>query len=288
VSDKGWRLLRGCLLGVGLWQFALHGFFGGQRGATPSFWLDYVVPLLSRLAISAPFIVAGIITGCVRNPRRPERLAAFISSLAALAAMPPPLPISSNALLLFVFRDHSLGLHFSLSEMLTSYLPGCFFTLFFLAEAAVAGWVGAHSTRGSWEEFWREKGGAIIKGGLAAGAVGLVAELVRSYGQSPLFLRNGLLASPNGIAGGALFTALLVRWRPRPLVGAFAGSGIALFVMGISQLLSYPSHLQLAHLVPHLPRVSPFLWATMFLTAALRGAVAGVFAGRWERGARRA
>jgi hypothetical protein len=301
---QGRKLVWASLLAVGLWQFVLLGFFDGSQWTSTTLWGRYVLPWLQRLGMTAPIVVAGIVTGCVLRPRRPEPLAALIGAAAALPiALPMVLPETfRSALFQFLFGGGSramehLGLpeHFWWRQLVSS--TRLLFLMFWIAglPAAVAGWVGARYWRaGSWGRFWKGPGGAIVRGGLVVGALGLVLELVRweavlrptaraMAGEGdvvggPVRVSQVIVLNLSAVAYGAMVTALLVGWRPRPTWGAFAGSGTALALFGLSLLdiiVSGSAALGPVHLLDAVA-------VSAAVVRMLEGAAAGAFAGDWE------
>jgi hypothetical protein len=159
--------------------------------------------------------------------------------------------------------------------------------------AAVAAWVGANYwRRGNWTQVWRGPGGAIVKGGIIAGTAGAVLSIARWFGPMQSYMRsealalgaiwlpppfwNILMGHLAWVCGSAVITALLVSWHPRPIVGAFAGSGISLGLYGAGMAYNAWVMGPMTHTIPILAAVS-----ALFITA-VTGAIAGSFAGRWR------
>ncbi len=302
---QGRKLVWASLLAVGLWQFALLGISSGPHGEGVTLWASFVAPWLRGLGTTAPIIIAGVVTGCLLRPRRPEQLAALI---AAAAALPIALPFVFrerlvSTVFMFLFGGGSRGLrslglpeHYWSREIVfsTYYL----FVTFWMVglPATVAGWVGARYWRTeNWERFWKGPGGAIIRGALVTGAVGVVLEVVRwevllrptalamaeaqglTRDQLPLWhvVRLALSAA----AFGAVVTALLVGWQPRWWWGAFAGSGIALALLGVSLLAAILERALGAAGSASMIDIAAISSAAVRM---VKGAVAGVYAGNWE------
>jgi hypothetical protein len=85
-----------------------------------------------------------------------------------------------------------------------------------------------------------------------------------------------LIMSLSSLPGAATVTAVLVKWRPKPLLGAFTGSGLSLGVAAVSRALSSVRHQDFA-----LPQWIA-LQATYIVAIAVVGAIAGIWAGKWE------
>lgn len=263
-------------LAVALWQFALLSFtiVHGTR------WLDYVLPWLSRLLISAPVVALGVVVGCLTRPQRPERRAAVIGALATLLIWLP-----------LAFSAGALRPAWSLSATwlcLSLTLGG--------AEAAVSAWVGANYwRRGNWAQFWNGPGGAILKGGMVAGLASVAVGIAHWYGPlgeafrsealaigvtiPPIPLSRIITEQLGRIGWYAMITAMLVSWRPTKLIGAFAGSGISLGLFVISMVYNAWVNRTMGHPMPSLSVLS--VLAILF-TRAMPGAIAGFFAGRWR------
>ncbi len=302
---QGRKLVWASLLAVGLWQFVLLGFLG-PHGGTVTFWGTYIAPWLQRLAMTAPILVAGVVTGCLLRPRRPERLAALIG---AAAALPIALPFAFAGLwswlFMFVFGGGSRGVaslglpehYWSREIVLSTYRLFIMFWVVGLA-AAVAGWVGARYWRAeSWERFWRGPGGAIIRGALVTGAIGVVLEVVRwevllrptalAMAEAQGLTRRALPLWRIGsfalstAAFGSVVTALLVGWRPRWWWGAFAGSGIALALFSFA-LLNNAVERAVGEMGP--VRLLDIVTVSAAVVRMVEGAVAGGYAGNWEDG----
>jgi len=299
------RLLWATILSLAVFQFVLLGSFGGFYGKAPSFWEHYVSPWLFRLLMSGPVIAAGVVTGCLARPRRPERLAAAVGGAGAFCIMVwqflPSVTDVIRQAATAILAGSSMYPRYELPSAV-QFLHATWVTLWVgCVPAAVACWVGAHYWRSqSWRIFWRGPGGAILKGGLIAGAAAVVISLARWYGPWNALTREhiqavaeatGQAAAPwwhhvflslSLVAGALEITAFLVSLRPTPVVGAFAGSGLALALRAISELLNRLERLHMG--VPSDLGLKLGLASYTFLlleTAAL-GAIAGVFAGRWQ------
>lgn len=305
---KGWKLVWAVALAVALWQFALLGL-GPSHAGTADGWSSYVLPWLSRLLISAPVIALGIVVGCLTRPHRPERRAAAIAALAALAiVLPLVLPAETFRHLLVVllgrgsWEQHQAqyGDILSVRWLAEATCRMLLASMAFVAGAAVSGWVGANYwRRGSWTEFWRGPGGAILKGGVVAGMASVALGVARWSGPVGEALRSEALASGatlppqlipllrivvvhlSSISGAAVITALLVSWRPTMLIGAFAGSGISLGLFGASMAYNAWQRGAGAHGVPGFVSLSVL---SLLFSGAVTGAIAGSFAGRWRDG----
>jgi hypothetical protein len=78
----------------------------------------------------------------------------------------------------------------------------------------------------------------------------------------------------------ATITGLLIKWRPNPRVGAFAGSGLSMGVAALSFALSAVAvqrsgyGTSMSELIVN--------QAAYLIGAAIVGAVAGMLAGQWE------
>ena len=301
---KGWKLVWAVALAVGLWQFALLGFAVSREGSV-SLWSGYATSWLSRLLISAPVIALGIVVGCLTRPQRPERRAAVIGALGSLPiVLPVVFPLDALQRLLVIvlgggsweqIRAHFYG-YLSLWWLANAAYLMLSLSFMLGVGAAVAGWVGANYWRcGNWAQFWRGPGGAIVKGGLVAGTVGAVLSVARWFGPVGAAMRSEALALGmvwlpppfwfiailplGGVCSGAVITALLVSWRPRPIIGAFAGSGIVLGLFSAGMIYGAWARGTTAHATPSLASVS--VLSLLFITA-VTGAIAGSFAGRWR------
>jgi len=301
---KGWKLVWAVALAVALWQFALLMFAPSHAG-TADGWTRYALPWLSRLLISAPVIALGIVAGCLTRPHRPERRAALIGALSGLPiALSAVFPTEAfQRLLVGLLGGGSWEQNWGffadlLSVRWLAYTAERMLSLSLSLGigAAVAAWVGANYwRRGNWTEFWRGPGGAIVKGGLVAGTVGAVLSIARWFGPMESYMRSeavalGAIWRPHpiwhvviphlaGVCGCAVITALLVSWRPRLIIGAFAGSGISLGLYSISMLYGAWA----SRMMGTPPRATPILAATsVLLITAVTGAIAGSFAGRWR------
>jgi len=280
VDKRGLKLVWAGALALALFQFALLGKRGGG-----SFWESHLWPWLSQVLIAAPIVAVALFTSWRLRPRRPERLAAALGGIGGFCflAVPAAVPLSA-------FRELE-GLISDLSRVLYGLAAsGWSFT----APLAVSCWVAANYLRAdSWPRFWRGPGGAILKGAIVGGMVGVPAALaggwysnqLRSevavrYGFHPLPYSWGihLLMSLSGIAAAAVVAALLVSWRPGAALGAFAGSGLNLgvYVLFLALYAIQPSRLDLGF------SEIAYMMSPTFVHKAVLGAVAGVFAGRWE------
>jgi len=298
---KGWKLVWAVALAVALWQFALLGFAVSREGSV-SLWSGYATSWLSRLLTSAPVIALGIVVGCLTRPQRPERRAAAVGALAALPIVLPvvfPIDALQRALVILLgggsweqIRAYFYG-YLSLRWLANAAYLMLSLSFMLGVGAAVAGWVGANYwRRGNWAQFWRGPAGAIVKGGLVAGTVGAVLSIARwfgivepSIGSRSLALGVTSLPAPfwfivvlhlSGVCSGAVITALLVSWRPRPIIGAFAGSGITLGLFSAGMIYDAWVRGSTVHATPIL-----LVGSALFITA-VTGATAGSFAGRWR------
>jgi hypothetical protein len=314
---KGFKVVWAVGLALALFQFTLVGIRAVVPGVTPSVWSSYLWPWLSRVLVAGLVIITALVSAVLMRPQRPERFAAAVGAVGGmlvwvLPELAPHLPlrdIATSILAGFWAEAFSLAaesLRFWLAALFSGQLGfgarsafGWFFIL--VLPLTVSCWVGANYWRsGSWRRFWRGPGGAILKGGLVAGAVGgplsvagarwrhaKIEELTahmpgrRLHTARPWLpgypWTDWIVASLTGIAGAAVLTALLVSWRPKPLVGAFAGIGLTL---GLSALW-----LALYSLRAHAPfglQTMLALSAVGLLKAAIVGGIAGSFAGRWE------
>jgi hypothetical protein len=305
---KGWVLLWALVLATALWQFALLEFVPiGVHGRSLDL-LGYVRPWLVRLSVSAPLLALAIVVACLTHPQRPERRAAVLGALAALPiVLPAAFPVEDLRWLLTTLLGGGTWQHaLAQSDGLFSprWVVDATYRMVMLgmvvgAQAVVSAWVGAtYWRRGNWATFWRGPGGAVVRGGLSAGAVALALDAALWYGpvgsalraavaargmttpapDADLFLRLFILALGQ-IPGSAVITALLVSRRPAALAGAFAGSGIAVCLMGVS--MAY-SAWQLQGVAHPAAATAPGLMVMLLFAAAARGATAGIFAGRWR------
>jgi len=302
------RLLSATILSVAVFQFVLLGCFGGFHDEAPSLWEHYVSPWLSRLLMAGPVIAAAVVTGCLARPRRPERVAAAVGGAGAFSILVwqflPGVTHVIKQAAAAIMAGSSLGAMSPRYELPSAaqFLDATWVTLWVgCVPAAVACWVGANYWRSeSWRLFWRGPGGAILKGGLIAGAAAIAISLTRWYGPWNAVTREhiqavakatGQAAAPwwhpvflsLSLVGGAFtITAFLVSLRPAPVLGAFAGSGLALGVLAISELLSRLEGLHMATASGLGVKLGLAFYTFLLLQTVARGAIAGVFAGRWQ------
>lgn len=308
---KGKKLFKALGLALALFAFAPLGTTVVWPQTSP-WW-----PWLTRMFMAAPVLLAALVTGVLLRPQRPEPLAAKIAASVGLAIILVQISLDHNNFwpylgqLIFVpgsvgFSEGTLGdqLRFSVMQGMQEVLT---YSLGFILPLAASCWVAANFWRTvSWRQFWSGPGGAIIKGGLAVAIVTFplrlgqnwyrnsyaipryAAEMARLGHEFRLpsdFHRLALirlcLFSLHEIAIGAGLTALLVRYRPSLKLGAFAGSGIMLGYIAISQAIYHLTFPPSATTEPRF--ASPFdLMLLTTLVSAITGAVAGVFAGRWS------
>ncbi len=297
---KGWTLVWAIALALALWQFTLLSFFTPRPPSlelTASRWL-YINAMAwaGRLLISAPMVALGIVVACLTRPQRPERRAAIIGALATLAVMLPSFFPGAISMRLHLSTLAMAGTSFSLVQL----LPGLLLlSLGFGLSAALSTWVGANYwRRGNFTRFWKGAGGAILKGGIAAGMASVVLEIVEWHGPIDSALRSEALAigliHPEGmpvlqivihqlgrIGWYAVITSLFVSWRPGTLVGAFAGSGVSLGLYGIGTAFAAWLANKAGHPTPMTSLVSVTVFFTLFGTI-VPAAIAGSFAGRWR------
>jgi hypothetical protein len=303
-------------LALALLQFSLLGIRVIVPGAPPSVWSSYLWPWLSRVLVAGLVIITALVTAVLIRPQRPERLAAAVGAVGGmivcvLPELAPHLPLRDIATSILAglwaqaFSLATESLRFWLGDLLSGRLELAnrlsFWFWDLVLPLTVSCWIGANYWRsGSWRRFWRAPGGAILKGGLVAGAVGIPLSVASSWwrhakieelmahmpGRRLHMARpwlpgypwiDWIVASLSGIAGAAVVTALLVSWRPKPLVGAFAGIGLTVGLWAIS--------LALLSRTPHAPfglQTMLSVSAVGLLKAAIVGGIAGSFAGRWE------
>jgi hypothetical protein len=303
------RLVVAVALAVGLWQFVRLGtrFVSVHR---PGPWDVWIWPWLSGLLVAAPVAALSVATGCLVRPQRPERLAAKLAAIAGFCVLviPPLLQGLGDGIRGFG-ADLLAGMYSQALERLIegfhswwggqwpspAYRVGydaLTLSWYWVVPLAVACWMGANYWRcDSWRSFWRGPGGAILKGALAGGAAGVVlAAPARYYVHSiqtqvaaqggfilrPLQVGPGLIMSLASLPGAATVTALLVKWRPKPLLGALAGSGLSLGVAAVSRALG-PVRPQVFALSQWIA-----LQATYLVAIGVVGAIAGIWAGKWE------
>jgi hypothetical protein len=285
---KGWRLLGAVGVAMALFAFAVLGIgvVGARAGAPRTFWSLYLWPHLAMLLTALSVVAAALTTACLARRRRPERLAAVIGGLGWLLAA---------CLQVWSMGFRPAGVAAGVLSMLTWFrrlgLP-----------LAVGCWLGANYWRsGTVTQFRAGPGGAILRGGLVAGLVVVPLGVLVDWSQHAAEM--GYLAahslpvwafSPGGhavvalgaVADAAVVTALLVPWRPRPWRGAFAGSGIAAGLGGLVLLVAWlvtAGPLSPPSLLHHdLLRMQLRLELLDIGVAAIMGAIAGSFAGRWK------
>jgi hypothetical protein len=300
------RLLVAVALAVGLWQFVRLGtrFVSGTR---PSPWDVWIWPWLSGLLCATPVAALSIASSCLIRPQRPERLAAKLAAVAGFCVLVIPLLLEGlGDSMRGVVTDLLVGMYPQALERLTQGLRSWFsegytyhrwdlilwLSWYWVVPLAVACWMGANYWRcGSWRTFWRGPGGAILKGALVGGAAGVaLAVPVRYYAHSiqaqiaaergfhlpPVDVGGMLIMSLSSLPNAATITALLVKWRPKASLGAFAGSGLSVGLAAVSSALSSVRHQDFA--------LSQWiaLQATHLVATAIVGAIAGIWAGKWE------
>lgn len=247
-------------------------------------------PLWSRfwpaIAGAAACAVA-VVSGCVLRPGRPQRFAALTGFIGAMLLQVIPRMVLVFPLLPEFDRQPLSATSCQLVfGWLATYPPSL----------ALAAWIGADYWRArSLAEFWRGPTSAIARGGVIAGTMtallwptlfwwALPYMAAKITGQPTITQWEGVaLSFPSvlleAIVGRALFTAALARWRPSPLLGAFAGSGIAAGFLGLSMLMW--GGMNWAPTTPHLGLKLMYV-AAHLLDSVATAAIAGSFAGRWE------
>jgi hypothetical protein len=313
---KGFKVVCALALALALLQFSLVGIRVVVPGATPSVWIFYLWPWLSRVLLAALVIITALVSAVLIRPQRPERIAAAVGAVGGMLVwvLPevwPGLPLRNIGTSILagswaqVFSLAAESLRFWLTDLLSGRLELANRLFFWFCPVVlpptVSCWIGANYWRsGSWQRFWRGPGGAILKGGLVAGAVGIPLSVASSWwrhaevqelmahmpARSPHMVRplppgypwaGWALSSLSGIAGAAVVTALLVSWRPKPLVGAFAGVGLMLGLSALSLAMLSRTPGPLFGF-----RTTLDLSVVWLLKAAIVGGIAGSFAGRWE------
>jgi hypothetical protein len=270
-----------------------------------SLWERYLLPWLVRTLLGGIVLLVALITAIKVRPRRPERLAAaagFIGSGFSLGAF----LYGSAGFYTGNYLNEIIRFVQSFFQILPnsdapvrSALPMLFssFSIFLLPLAVIC-WLAANYWRmDSWGQFWRGPGGAILRGGIVAGLILLpVSVMLALYNHAvliPQYIRQlpetaikfhqarpfswgqHSIMGLNGIVSGAMITAFLVSLRPKPILGAFAGSGLALIMACVFFILM------------KLPGQAPFqpqnlMLALLALKNVLLAAIAGSFAGRWS------
>jgi hypothetical protein len=295
MGRPGLKVVWAVALALGLFQCALPGSTVIRWGVPPTFWSAYLWPWLSQSAVALTTITVVLVTACRLRAQRPERLAARLAAVVSFLALPMYL-----AMPLVRGVPHGAGPYSSLYFAQVFVLQLFRFSWAFLLPLAVSCWVGARYWRAdNWAAFWRGPGGAILKGGLVAGGVGVAlsfagasyswshtAEFAAKAGLRVPFLLTyhwwlQLLTSLPAITQGAVITALLASWRPNLVLGAFAGSGLSAGVTVLSFIGLLASYVPIRSVSSHDLLGLGSVW-TMFPQAVLLGAIAGVFAGRWE------
>jgi len=285
LRDK--KLWKAVGLAVGLFAFAFAGIHLPHAQPEWTVWNEQIWPRLSPLLPATGVVLVALVTASLLRPRRPQRMAAVIGGLGEVIALVLPHQI---------MRVMSWeGTHVPSGFQLRVLSYDLVFAALFAPILMVACWIGAdYWVKGSWSRFWRGPGGAIIKGGLVAGAVSIITTMATAIWVLPHALaavkpppgvvmpRESLgshfISSLNAIAGAATITALFARWRPSPWIGAFAASGLALVPTSIV-IIASPE----AMLAPI--RNNPAMVAMMIASlggGVLTAALAGSFAGRWE------
>ena len=282
LRDK--KLWKAVGLAVGFYALVPMGAIGVNVGGS-SFWSAFLWPTMSPLFIAIPLAFAAIATGCVLRPRHPQRLAAWIGGLGALLCigLPHLIPWPLGR----TYASQALGF-----IALTSG--------YFSSPLAVGCWIAADYWRcESSTSFWRGPSGAIVRGGLAAGLLAVaiavpMGDWLHHSVLSPRFAPLGSILSVlshfSSLPLLAVVTAILARWRPSPVLGAFAGMGLALGVTGVivlptvAPLLSPGLHAAgYLHSFDRYHTLAGWLRALYrVLINAAMAALAGSFAGRWE------
>lgn len=308
---KGIRIVWASALALGLFQFGLLAI--RMIGQNPTVWNVYFWPYLSMLLLAAPVVVVSLVSGVLIRPQRPERLAATVGAVAGFCVFGVRFILPLASLLPRLGEMISLllaGLPVYGGRIGPPLIPPDLRKVVSIAfgvasfcglPLAISCWLGANYWRSaSWRQFWRGPGGAILRGGLVAGAVCVPLSIVAGWWHYERLEELGrhlpaasyhyapwpgypwghlLVSSPSGITTGAVIVALLAQWRPHPALGAFAGSGILLGTGALFLALS------LCTSPPHVPfglRTALALQVPRLLVSVVLGAVAGSFAGRWE------
>ena len=257
---KGIKALWALFLGIILVAFLALGMVSYPGGGYSLLFSLRTSGLFLLCAI--PIVAAALATGMLLRPRRPERVA-VIGALAVFVA----LLVGIRG-----FADWPDAHPLSLG-------------LYIFAPFAASVWVGANYWRfASLPPFWRGPGGALLKGGFAGALVAFPMRLYAWYHfehmasqyftPRPFNWSPGILVALGAVSTAALITALLLSWKPRPLLGAFAGSGLAL-------LYWTAMFLPLILRDRDIPQLLALRWPEI-IAYLLMGAVAGIFAGRWR------
>ncbi len=291
------KLWKAVGLAVGLFLFVVMAGVSVAAHARHTPWDLYLASRVLTLSLAAPTILAGLVTGAFLRPGNPERIAALVGGIGGAVLLAAPQAISYTGAPLSLSTLWYPGLAAALREFVLG--PGILALLWFRAlPLAVVCWIGANYWRSaSSSRFWRGPGGAIIRAGLVAGLAGVpltflsswysglrAQELYRfitmKHSLPPYWMANRVVMAVGSVAGAMTIAALLARWRPAPLPGAFAASGIVFLVQALGTALN-----------PALsPQLGPQLVIPVWLTVeAVRvggvmvtAAIAGSFAGRWE------
>ena len=301
---KGLKIVWAAALALGLFQFSLLGL--RMVGPNPSVWSVYVWPYLSRLLLATVVVAAALVSGILIRPQRPERIAAAVGAVGGSCVLGLDLLGQIISRIGEMVGPLLAGLPPSGGRIHTFLLPQTvnivsLVTVAYALPLAVACWLGANYWRSdSWQRFWRGPGGAILRGGLVAGAICMPLSIaagwwryerlqeLREHIATPLHpgrpwpgypWGNLLVSSPSGITSGAVIAAILATRRPKPVVGAFAGSGL---VLGIGVLFLALSLWTSPPPEPFGLRTVLALQVPRLLVSAVLGAIAGSFAGRWE------
>jgi hypothetical protein len=272
-----------------------------------SLWERSIWPWLSRALFSGIFLLAALVTGIRIHTRRPERLAAGVGfvagglmqnifSAARTAVDMPGLGFLQRIfeVVHYLFSPNFGSWSMMLADNLTS-------LTYFALPLAVICWLTANYWRmNSWDEFRRGPGGAILKGGIIAGLIILPISFILVWYQQTMLLPQYIKQLPKtelnfshhvhqfswgwqlitglrGIISGAMITAILTSLRPKPILGAFAGSGLVLGMAAFSFLLMRFSSTSFS-----LPPSFVGVYVMQILSRVLLGAIAGSFAGRWS------
>jgi hypothetical protein len=262
------KLWKAVGLAVGLFALVPMGAIDVNVQGT-SFWSSYFWPTMSPLFVAIPVVVAAIIAGVLSRPCSPRR-AAWVGGLGGFACISLP-----------HFMSWPLGKIHGLQALSFAVFVSGHFAL----PLAVGCWVGAdYWRRESLQGFWRGSSGAVLRGGIVAGVSGAAISVLFDLwveprlraGYTPVIPAFYFIPHFARIPELAVLTAALARWRPSPMVGAFAGAGIAFGFAGAVFPVVAPLALPLSNLLSSLD-----LYGRLVI-GLISAAIAGSFAGRWE------
>jgi hypothetical protein len=302
---KGWKFVLAVLLGAvlpAIMSFSIIQIEIPHR-PTDTYWSLYIFPHLFAFLLPLALAIPVLATSILLRPGRPQRLAAWLALPVGLGVwLAPDMPVMWRTVLVFwhepfpkLFINLPLVTVFIIWIRIIPFIVSC--------------WVAAMYWRApDWQSFWRGPGGAIVRGGVMAALISfpfyvvsqwyfyahVYPQLLAHYRYLdplrldaltatmpvwqwvPHILASGITA----IAIGAIFSAMLVAWKPKPALGAFAGIGIAL---GILAIMDLPRRFTspVSNIATLVIIAAAFSWFRYILL----GLIAGIYAGKWTEAA---